>query len=105
MAVQIVTANRLRDGAVVYLGPHESLVETLEAAQRLSTKAENEAALARAAAYVAEQVIVTPSPIDVAETPAGLKPLRMREIIRAAGPTVRVDLGKQAHPPGPGPGA
>jgi hypothetical protein len=102
MAVQIVTANRLRDGAVVYLGPEDSLVERLDAARRLATKDESEAALKRAAAYVAEQVIVNPYPIDVTETPAGPKPLRMREVIRAAGPTVRLDLGKQAQSPGTG---
>ena len=96
MAVQIVTANRLRDGAVVYLGPEHGLVERLEAAQRLATKDETDAALARAAQYVAERVIVNPYPMEVTESPAGLKPIRMREVIRAAGPTVRLDLGKQA---------
>jgi Protein of unknown function (DUF2849) len=99
MAIQIVTANRLRDGAVVYLGPGPGLVEALEAAWRLSTKHEVEAALAEAARYVARQVVVNPYPIEVAETGGGLKPVRMREIIRAAGPTVRHDLGKQAKSP------
>lgn len=93
MAVHVVTGNRLRDGAVIYLGPDYALVERLDAALRLSGKDETDAALARAAQYVAEQVIVNPYPIEVSETG---KPMRMRETIRAAGPTVRLDLGKQA---------
>jgi hypothetical protein len=96
MAVQIVTANRLRDGAVVYLGPGFEVVERLDLALRLSTKDEVEAALARAAQYVAERVIVNPYPMEVTVTGDSIAPLRMREIIRAAGPTVRRDLGKQA---------
>jgi hypothetical protein len=96
MAVHIVTANRLRDGAVVYLAPDHGLAERLDAAERLATKDETDAALARAARYVAEQVIVNPYPIEVTESRGGLKPVRMREVIRAAGPTVRLDLGKQA---------
>jgi len=97
MTVQIVTANRLRDGAVVYLGPGYELVERLEAALRLSTKDEVEAALARAAQSVAERLIVSPYPMEVTVTGETIAPLRMREIIRAAGPTVRRDLGKQAE--------
>ena len=34
---------------------------------------------------------------DVAGQGDALKPVKMREIIRAAGPTVRLDLGKQAR--------
>src|SRR5262249_9349177 len=97
MSVQIITANRLRDGAVVYLGPGYGLVERLEAAQRLVTKDEVEAALAEAARYVRARLIVNPYAVDATETARGLVPARRREVIRAAGPTVRRDLGKQAE--------
>lgn len=99
MAIQIVTANRLRDGAVVYLGPDRKWVDGLDQGRRLTSKADIEAALRDAAADVAAMRVVNPYPIEVVETATGVKPLRMREIIRAAGPTVRMDLGKQAELP------
>jgi hypothetical protein len=96
MSFRIITANRLRDGAVIYLGPGYELVERLEAAQRLTTKDEVETALAQGARYVTDRLIVNPYEMEVTETDRGLVPARMREVIRAAGPTVRRDLGKQA---------
>jgi hypothetical protein len=39
--------------------------------------------------------------IDVEETPSGPRPLKLRELIRARGPTIRLDLGKQAVMPAP----
>ena len=97
MSFQVITANRLRDGAVIYLGPGYALVERLEAAQRLTTKDEVETALAQGARFVADRLIVNPYEMEVRETDRGLVPARMREVIRAAGPTVRRDLGKQAQ--------
>ena len=92
-AFQLVTANRLRDGAVVYLGPGERWMERMEEGLRLPGQAEADAALELAQRFVTERVVVNPYLMDM--TAPG-KPRAMREIIRAAGPTVRTDLGKQA---------
>lgn len=92
-ALQVVTANRLSDGNVVYLGPSLTWVECLADAEPVSGKEAGDARLAEALPFVAARVVVNPYLIEV---DADRRPLRMREIIRAAGPTVRRDLGKQA---------
>ncbi len=93
---QILTANRLLDGEVVYLAADGAWVETLDAAAVLATKAEGEVALATGAKAELNQEIVHAYLFDVVDAPV-LKPVKQREIIRAAGPTVRTDLGKQAR--------
>ncbi len=95
--VQVVTANRLGDGEVVYLGPDLRWTARLEEAARLETKALAQERLTVAQKSVEEQIVVAPYLIELAETPQGLVPVRQREVIRAAGPTVRRDLGKQAQ--------
>ncbi len=47
--------------------------------------------------YVTGNVVVAPYLFDVRRTAGGIRPVKEREIIRAAGPTVRHDLGKQAQ--------
>lgn len=94
---QVLTANRLLDGEVVYLAADGLWVESLAGAAVLATKAEGESALATGAKAELNQVIVHAYLFDVVDAATSLKPVRMREIIRAAGPTVRLDLGKQAR--------
>jgi hypothetical protein len=92
---QVLTANRLKDGEVVYLAADGAWVERIAGAQVFATKAEGEAALAIGVEAERTQLVVHAYLFDV--TPADTtKPVKMREIIRAAGPTVRRDLGKQA---------
>jgi hypothetical protein len=55
------------------------------------------AALAAAEAFVRDRIVVNPYLFDVRVDGAGVRPVEEREIIRAAGPTVRLDLGKQAR--------
>ena len=85
---QIVTANRLRDGAVVYLTPNggwssaisdAAVARDAAAAERL-TAAGNQAA--------ADQVVVGPYLIAVAVKDNRVAPLGTRERIRALGPSV-----------------
>ena len=94
---QVLTANRLHDGEVVYLAADGVWVEDLDAAAILATKAEGEAALATGLHAEENQQIVHAYLFDVVDTAAPLRPVKKREIIRAAGPTVRTDLGKQAR--------
>jgi Protein of unknown function (DUF2849) len=93
---QVLTANRLLDGEVVYLAADGAWVESLTAAAVLATKAEGEAALAAGLKAELNQEIVHAYLFDIVDG-ATRKPIKQREIIRAAGPTVRTDLGKQAR--------
>jgi hypothetical protein len=94
---QVLTANRLHDGEVVYLAADGVWVEALDAAAILSTKAEGEAALVKGVRAEENQEIVHAYLFDVVDAVAPFRPVKKREIIRAAGPTVRTDLGKQAR--------
>jgi len=94
-ALQMLTANRLRDGDVVYWRAG-GWVEAFGEADIFSAEAEAEAALAAAREFVAGNVVVNPYLFEVRAEADGVRPVKEREIVRAAGPTVRSDLGKQA---------
>jgi Protein of unknown function (DUF2849) len=91
---QILTANRLADGEVVYLAAEGVWVEDLSLAHGITSAEEGKTALQKGAEAERELYVVNAYLLDMA--PAG-SPVKMREIIRAAGPTVRRDLGKQAR--------
>ena len=94
---KLVTANRLADGEVVWLGANDAWVETIDAALVLEDESAVEAAEAAAARAIAGNQVVDVATIDVTRKGAGFVPVRLRERIRAAGPTFRTDLGKQAQ--------
>jgi calcineurin-like phosphoesterase family protein len=96
MAPQIVTANRLRDGDVVYLTPTNDWSETLGDAAIARSKEEANTLLATAEIAVNDLKVVGPYEFDVTVENNETKPISMREIIRATGPSMRTDLGKQA---------
>jgi hypothetical protein len=90
--MKILTANRLTDGAVVYLTASGDWSHDLSHALRL-TDADAPAALA--AAELLPRVLVGPYLIDADERgPAGRE--RLKETIRAAGPTVGHSLREPA---------
>jgi len=95
-ALQVLTANRLRDGEVVYWRAGD-WVDDLAEADIFEDQAEAKRALESAARFVRERVVVNPYLFAVTRDEAGVHPLEERENIRAAGPTIRRDLGKQAH--------
>ena len=95
-ADQILTANRLRDGDVVYWRAGD-WVEDLQAADCFADKAAAERALQDAAAFVAGRIVVSPYLFEVRHEDGRFRPVKERELIRAAGPSVRKDLGKQAR--------
>lgn len=91
-----MTANRLKDGLVVFLGRDgwvEDIDEATLATQEVQAKALE--ALGRQAEAVNE--VVGAYLIDVVQEEAGLRPLRLREYLRTRGPSVRPDLGRQAR--------
>jgi len=93
---QVVSANRLAEGTVVFLAQDDHWKESLADAQVFADKTAMEDGLSRAARAVAKNEVVDIAPMDVDSTPRGLEPRHIRDRIRAAGPTVRLDHGKQA---------
>ncbi len=90
--MKVVSANRLGDGAVIYLGTDGNYVERLaEAARFDASVAEDEV---RRLSTAIDLVGVCSVEVD-GDTPSGRAALR--ETIRSAGPTTRRDLGKQAE--------
>ena len=96
MSRQVISANRLADGLVVYLTGDGRWSEQIDDALVFDGETASDAALATAAGSVERQIVVDPYAIDIDETAGGRRPTRFREFIRAHGPTVRRDLGKQA---------
>ncbi|MBO0734826.1 MAG: DUF2849 domain-containing protein [Methylocapsa sp.] len=86
--LKVVSANRLADGAVVYSGPGGVWFERLEDARILAIDGEAEAALEAAMEDARRNLIVDPCLVDVAEEASVLRPLTLRESIRARGPTI-----------------
>jgi hypothetical protein len=93
---QVLTANSLRDGEVVYWRAG-AWVRSFDRAEILGQDANAQAALAQAQAFVRERIVVNPYLFDVREVAGQIRAVEERELIRAAGPTVRRDLGKQAR--------
>lgn len=101
MALQVLTANRLSDGVVVYLTAAGRWSERIAEA-RIADKAAAKALVGEAERTAGE--IVEPYLIDVeaaAETGAPW-PLRFRERIRAFGPPVHPQFAKIEIPPAEG---
>ncbi len=99
--LKAITANRLRDGEVIFLAPgtgsSAGWVERLEDAALFEEDAAAEAALAAARAQAeGERFAVDVYAFDLRIADGQRVPVKTRERIRALGPTVRIDLGKQA---------
>lgn len=96
MAKQVISANRLNDGIVVYLTGNDGWSERIADARIVDGEDDGNAALATAKADIEARIIVDPYLVDIDESGGTPQPTRFRELIRAKGPTVRPDLGKQA---------
>jgi hypothetical protein len=96
MMMQVLSASRLDDGLIVFYGSAGTWVEGLQQALVLEDKAALEAALARARQDVAANRVMEIVPMDITREAGLLVPVSLRDRIRAAGPTVRLDTGKQA---------
>ena len=99
MSLKAVTANRLREGDVVYLTDRRLWSPHLNESRVSGDKAEQAAMLAQAEADVEARLIVGPYLMDIVDVDGILQPLSTRETIRAAGPTVRADFrGPKPNP-------
>ena len=93
--LQMLTANRLRDGDVLYR-KGDGWVLMLADGEVYREQASADAALASATAELAQNEFVAPYLFEVREVGGRIQPVKEREIIRAAGPTVHPHTGKQA---------
>lgn len=99
---QLVTANRLRDGIVVFMTRSGEWSEEIDSAV-LALEPEAAAALEARARDDEKKTLVTGSYLVDAERLDGrVRASHIRERMRALGPTVRLDLGKQAEGKGAG---
>ena len=80
----VVTANRLIDGIVVYLASGGGWTEEIGRARIAQTEEETKALEAEAAKGVAARKVVAVYPMEVAVRDGTLDPLSVRERIRAA---------------------
>jgi hypothetical protein len=92
----VITANRLTDGLVVFQTVDGRWTEDFKRAAVLPDPQATADALKRAKQDEANNIIVDAYAIVVEERNGHLAPKALREAIRAAGPTIRRDLGKQA---------
>ena len=89
---QMIIANRLADGLVVFLDPGERWATAIAGGAVIETDADAERLLAIAKRHEVECQVVDPQLIEVAIRDGKPTPTAMREAIRAFGPTVRTDL-------------
>jgi hypothetical protein len=91
-----ISANRLLDGIVVFYAPGDRWAERLADAALYYDKAQADAALEAARTHEKKNVVVEAFVFAVKAGAHGPAADHIRDAIRAAGPTVRRDLGKQA---------
>ena len=96
--MKILTANRLTDGEAVWFSASLSWAETIGDAELAKDKEAEARLQAIGDAAYANNEVVDVNLIDVDLLDGMIVPMRLRERIRAAGPTNRNDLGKQARP-------
>ncbi len=94
---QLMTANRLGDGVVVFLTRARTWSEKIDEA---ALALEPQAAVAleeRGKADEAATIVTGPYLIDAERRNGLIRAAHIRERMRTLGPTVRTDLGKQAE--------
>jgi hypothetical protein len=89
---QMIIANRLRDGVVVFLAPSDGWDPAIGAGRLIDDEADAARLLAIAKRHEAECQVIDPQLIDVEIKDGKPRPTAIREAIRAFGPTVRTDI-------------
>ncbi|MXN45793.1 DUF2849 domain-containing protein [Shinella kummerowiae] len=93
MADKVLTANRLSDGISVWLDAAGTWNEHLQSAFVARHKEAVEALEATGKQAYADNKVVDVNVVDVEEFDGVLRPLRMRERIRAEGPSISYAAG------------
>jgi sulfite reductase (NADPH) hemoprotein beta-component len=96
VALQVVTANKIGDGTVVYLTRDGGWSEWITDGRVSRSDEERDELMAVARASAEKPDVVEPYVIDVVEDAGVIRPVRYREEIRAQGPTIHPAFGKQA---------
>lgn len=97
MTLKVVTANRLRDGLVVFLDRDGGWSEWIEDSRVATSQDEGKELMALAEQAERDVVVLDPYLIAVSEEDGSPRPVKYRELLRTMGPSVRTDLGKQAN--------
>lgn len=93
MTPQVLTANRLLDGIVVFFTHAGGWSERIDDSQVCADEASRAEVVAAGELAVAARFVVAPYLIEVAVAGNQIRALRLRERIRAAGPTA----GSEQH--------
>jgi hypothetical protein len=90
--ISVLTANRLGDGIVVFLDFEGAWNENLAEAVVARSPDEVKALEDRGAYDAARNIVVEPYLVEVREAAGRLTPIRHRERVRAAGPSILDDV-------------
>jgi hypothetical protein len=90
--ISVLTANRLSDGVVVFLNYEGSWAEGIATAAVARYPGELRALEARGGHDARRNKVVDPYLVEVRETEKGLVPIRTRERVRIAGPSILADV-------------
>ena len=86
--MQMIVASRLTDGRVVFMAPGNSWAESIDEGVVADDSDAAADLLAEAKRAAERSVVVEPYLIEVTVTAGRLRPVLLREAIRAFGPTV-----------------
>ena len=93
---QVISANRLSDGIVVFRASGGAWVEQLRDAEILPDASAVKAAMGLGEKDVLANHVIEVAAFDVAVKGDHVEPVHLRDKIRAKGPTTHPDHGKQA---------
>ncbi len=91
---QVVTASRLTDGVVVFLDSDGQWSERLDRAKLHADKVESAAGIETGKAAEAASLVVDVYAVDVTIQAGLVVPTKLREAIRARGPTIHPEFTK-----------
>lgn len=94
--MKVLTANRLTDGEAVWWGTDGRWIEAIAGSDLVSDKAGEARLEAIGQEGIARNLVVDVNLIDVEVVNSEIRPTRLRERIRASGPTTHPEFGKQA---------
>jgi len=98
MAPQIITANRVDNGRVVYLSGSGEWSESVNDSHLIDTDDDLEHLTEEADRSVKAQEVMDAYAIDAIQQEGRIEPTRYRERIRAFGPSIHPDFAKQPEP-------
>ncbi len=96
---QVVTASRLADGAVVFLDAGGGWSERLDQSSIFADKAAAAAGLEIGMATEVANVVIDVYAVDVSVQAGSIVPIKLREAIRARGPTIFPAFAKPGSAP------